>query len=86
MSKSVSVHTLHKGWSMMVVLGMLFRVFLLMRIAEGEVLPVLVGGGWESRSNSADEAARRAEREFGSLEVSPADLEVEAASLRGSES
>ena len=80
-SNIVSVHALHNGWSITVEL--LFDVrslsaFFPLRDADGDVLPVLVRGGCDSRSKSADEAARRALSEFGSFVLSPAELELEA--------
>lgn len=57
------------------------RAFLPVRDVDGDPLGLLIGGGWESRSNSAEEAARRALREFASLEPSSdVALDVEAAS------
>lgn len=56
-------------------------VFLLLREAIGDPGPLLTGGGCESRSKSADEAASLAERELASLGPSPALLEPDAASV-----
>lgn len=57
------------------------RFFLPMRDADGDPLPLLTGGGCDSRSNSADEAASRALSELASFEPSPAAaFDVEAAS------
>lgn len=55
--------------------------FLPVRDAEGDPRGLLTGGGWESRSNSAEEAASRALRELASLGPSPdVALDVEATS------
>lgn len=81
-SSSVSVHALHSGWSITVddeLADRRFSDFLELRDADGDPLPLLGGGGCDSKSNSADEAARRALRELASLEACPPAADVKAA-------